>query len=247
MLISEEKIDNKSTQSNALLDEYDLPLWKRIVLFLIGSIGLQGIALLVSLMVMNSPIEERNAQVNLITYSILVTIMLAIIVFDFPKLIKKLKNWQYYLYGFGLGICIVVFDYFYSFILNLFYQQGINENETGVRGIIDIYPVAAFFILGIIGPLTEELTYRSGLFASIRKWNKVIAYIATIIIFALIHFRFTATNIWDEVASLPIYLVSGLVLTFAYDKFGFSASLTAHMTNNLWAVIAQLIIKSITK
>ena len=115
-----------------------------------------------------------------------------------------------------------------------------SENESVLREIIKAFPALSVFVFGIVGPFCEELTYRVGLFGCFKKY-KWLAYLTSIIVFALMHFGFTSPNIIDELVNLPIYLFSGAAFAFAYDKFGLAGSLSAHVTNNLYAIIASII------
>ena len=58
------------------------------------------------------------------------------------------------------------------------------------------------------------------------------------VVFAFIHFDFEAIGtpeIVEELWSLPSYLVSGLILTIAYEHRGPACSMTAHVLYNLFA------------
>ena len=68
--------------------------------------------------------------------------------------------------------------------------------------------------------------------------NKVLGFIDFMI-------TFNSATIWNELANLPVYLFSGFMFALAYDKFGFSGSASAHITNNLFAVGLQIILKYI--
>ncbi len=252
MLSEEEKTVNKDSLSRDLLSMPegvipDIPLWKRLVLFVLCIGGLHLIALIVGVCLINVYEEtELNAVINLVTYAILFVLMFSIIVLDLPKFLPAFKSWKPYVFGIVGAVAIVTFEIFYTSIVNLFYDYSVNQNESSVRSVIDLYPVWSVLILGFIGPLCEELAYRVGLFSSVNKINKVLAYIVTIVVFALIHFRFNG-YIWDELVNLPSYVVSGFVFTFLYDKFGFGASLTAHVSNNLYAVIVNIIVRFLVK
>ena len=222
----------------------EIKLWKRLTLFLIGLIGLHILSFFALFMTIGLPKENREALANIITYAMLIVALLAIIFIDIPKQLYRFKKWQPYVFGLLMGGSLIVFTIFYTTVVSNFYKFSVNQNEQGVRSIIDLYPVGSIIILGIVGPVCEELTYRVGLFGSIKKFNKVIAYIVTVLVFAFIHFGFTASNIIDELVNLPIYLFSGFILTFAYDKWGFPGSTLAHITNNMYAVLMNIIFKS---
>ena len=251
MFEEEQNLHNKNEQSEELLTPaplHEISIWKRITLFAVGLFGVQLFGLIISLFAINAPKDAQPAIVNFVTYSILFAILAGLIVLDIPKLLYKLKNWKHYLIGLGFGVGIILFDIFYTTIVSSFYTFSVNQNEQGIRSIVAVYPIASIFIFGIIGPVCEELTYRVGLFSAINKKNKIVAYIVTILVFGFIHFSFKFDDpkkIIDELVCLPMYLASGFLLTFAYDKFGFPCSTVAHITNNLWSVLGQIILKAI--
>ena len=87
-----------------------------------------------------------------------------------------------------------------------------------------------------MGPIVEEFTYRYGLFGYVKKHNKTLAYVATILIFALIHFEFTTDvdQLVNELLNLPSYLIGAIVLSIAYDKSdNLVVPIIAHIFNNL--------------
>ena len=247
MLNNPETNINNDSKNETLLRNRSLSLVKRIALFIVGLGGLFVLSLLFGLIYsfVDLPKDEKSAQLTLVTYAALILALFSIIFLDIPRLIDYLKEWKGYAMGIAIGIIVIVFDIAYSNIVNLFYQSSVNQNEESVRGVIDIYPIASILILGIVGPICEELTYRVGLFGAIKRYTTIGAYIVTSLVFGAIHFGFTNPNIYDELVSLPMYVFSGLAFSFAYDKFGFQCSAVAHMTNNLWAVVLRVIAKAI--
>ena len=63
----------------------------------------------------------------------------------------------------------------------------------------------------------------------------------TVIVFALIHFDFAAKDMAGELWSLPSYLISGIILTIAYEHRGPACSMTAHIAYNTFAFIMILV------
>ena len=58
-----------------------------------------------------------------------------------------------------------------------------------------------------------------------------------VLVFALIHFDFTASDIIGELWSLPSYIACGAVLTVAYIHRGPACSMTAHIVYNTIAML----------
>ena len=225
-------------------DDKTIPLVKKIFLFVTGFAGIYLIALLASAFLLFSNLDKtQQASVStFITYGVLFAILFGILNFDLKHIFNEFKKWKSWLIGIGFGAALILVPIFYTTIISEFYEYHINENETSLRQIIAIYPVLSVLFFGVIGPICEELTYRVGLFGSLSKY-KWLAYLVAIFVFALAHFSFTAEGIIDELINLPIYLFSGFMFAFAYDKFGLSASLAAHMTNNLYSVIVIICTK----
>ena len=246
MLNENHKIDNKITQSEPLLTkEPDIPLWKRLTLFGTSMFCLFILPLLAYIMVLGVPKEQKDSAINFICYGIMFVLMFAIIVVDIPKYISKFKNWANYLIGFGFGVAIILFDIAYINLARLHPAYGLNQNESTIRNSLNFYPALQVIFLGIIGPITEELAHRAGVFKSLSKVNKILAYIVSSLIFAFLHFGWTNPNYITEWINFPLYVVSGAVLAFAYDKYSIVASSTAHITNNLYSVIIPMIVTGV--
>ena len=128
------------------------------------------------------------------------------------------------------------FNALYSTFLQLIkVTSSDNANEASLQSLQDIYPLTCLIIFGIIGPICEEMTYRVGLFSLFKRKNKVVAYVVTIAVFALIHFNFSLDpdTLVNELLNLPYYMFAAAAFSFTYDKFGFAGSVTAHISNNL--------------
>ena len=149
-----------------------------------------------------------------------------------------------YAFGAAYAGLIVLASLVIGMIVSLFYTQGgDNTNQSTANLIITNYPIFSILIMAILGPISEELTYRVGLFSFFRRFWKIKAYVVTCIIFALIHFSFDASDMAAELWSLPSYLVCGLILTIAYEHRGPACSITAHTLYNLTAVLAVIMRK----
>ena len=236
--LSEELLPNECVKEN----KPEILVWKRALLLTIGNAFTLSVISLILSLAFKSTAINNDAALTFITYSILFVGLMAVILFDVPKFLSQFKNWKAYVMGAGIGIGIIVFDIIYFNFVNLFYQSSVGGNETGIRSIIALYPVASILIFGFIGPACEELTYRVGLFGLCKKLNIVFAYIITGLVFGLIHFDFQSADLINELICLPTYIVPGVLFALCYDKFGFACSYVAHVTNNLWAVISQIIV-----
>lgn len=239
---------NKEPQSSEVLkkdkkakDPNELNVWKRATLLALGLIGLNILAFILTYAFRVIPRSDRSAAVNLVAYSLLIILMITVVALDIPKHLKEFKGWKPYVFGLVFGVGIIVFDILYTNFVNLFYPINTSSNESGVRSIIDLFPFASIIILGIVGPLCEELAYRVGLFGLLKKVNRVLAYAVTGLVFGLLHFDFTSPDLITELIFLPTYIAPGIILSVAYDLFGLPCSWFAHSLNNLFAVILNII------
>lgn len=243
-----------------------IPFFRQIALFLMGWIGFQVIALIVSridfrMALINNPtwgeteLSEYASSlthvgpVHFIAYTVLF-LALALITWDgWKKNLRSFLAIKNVLTGVVSFVIIFAASMLYSVILSAIlnatgggYEQ--NGNENAVEAIVVAYPLLSFLIFGIVGPICEELTYRVGLFSFCARFGKIAAYLASVIVFALIHFDFesfgNAEALLIELYNLPSYLIAGIGLSLAYHKGGFSASFIAHAINNMISVALTL-------
>ena len=187
---------------------------------------------------------------NLIAYLIVITII-GVIIFPFlNKFLKQFTNYKSYLFGLVFAVALLGFSIVWGNLSSILYTLITNEAPTGgnsnqivLEELISYYPVLGVILFGIIGPIVEEFGYRVGLFNFLNRTNKIIAYCACGLIFGLIHFTIpSTTNGWiNEFLQLPSYIIAGLLLCFAYEKYGLPACITVHIINYLVGVIVVLI------
>ena len=240
-----------------------LPLWKQLTLFGVGLFGLQIISFLIQVILVviyrqnHTQVElenfldsvQVNAILNFSIYAVVFAILALILFKDNIRVLKTFKNWVVPVSAIIGYLAILAFNYIYGIVLHV---TGVsisdNANESGITSIVKAYTLLSIIIFGMVGPICEEITYRLGLYSSLRRVNKYLAFILTILIFAFIHFDFTAFNASDptvlrnEFLNLPYYLFAAFVFCFLYEKFGFASSLSAHITNNLVSVISTIIL-----
>ena len=92
----------------------------------------------------------------------------------------------------------------------------------------------------IFAPIVEELIYRHVIFHYTKRYSLVLSYIISIVLFTLPHMLTSSIDnigIW-LLQAIP-YMVSGGLLCLIYhkSKFNIYASITAHILNNILAVI----------
>ena len=231
---------------------------RQLLLFGVGFIGFQVIGTLIELIFLligraqfgsdNAAISSyvQSAPVSMFVNSIAYCLVFCILLFiakpSISNIFKSFKNKKAYLGALLAFVIIYSFTIFYSIFIQLVGPKVTdNNNQEALTSIVKVYPLISLVVFGIIGPICEELTYRVGFFDFFKRKNKIVAYIATIVIFTLIHFDFAASNIVNELLNIPYYAAAAFAFTFVYDKFGFAASVTAHIANNLFSIIASLI------
>ena len=220
--------------------------YRQIIIFIIGAFFLSVVATIISSILSNFDLDvlRGTAIVNFVTYAIVFIALVLALLPEYRPLLKSFKGYKPYVFALaGVG-AIFAFNYFYLLLVGLFYPISDNANESTINSIVPLYPFLSILILGIVGPLVEEMTYRLGLFSFFKRINTILAYALTMVIFALIHFdfnSFTSGTYINELINLPSYLAAAFVLTFLYDKFGFASSSVCHITNNCISVIVTIL------
>lgn len=182
-----------------------------------------------------------DAIINTGTYLILLLTLASIVFFTRRKyFFSKYKRGIDYIYGIGYAVTLILMGSLIGNFISIFHETSDNINQTAAVSYSHNYPILAFFILGIVGPVCEELTYRVGLYSFLRRINKYLAIGVSAVIFALIHFSFKQDAIINELWSLPSYLVSGVILALAYEHRGPACSMVAHILYNIFAFILIL-------
>ena len=238
------------------------PWWKQILFFVTGWLFFNIVAYPIAFL-LGALGYGSGAFINYTVYLVTFTAMIFVIWNDFHPLFKSFKSWKPYVFGIAGYILLLILENGWGIISTIIFSllniaKSTNANEAAVQQVVQTYPFMSLIIFGIIGPICEELTYRVGLFSLTRRVNIVLAYFVSIGVFALIHFDQKSViniildpsqdNLVDlivELLNLPAYLMAGAVFTFLYHKWGFAASLTAHVTNNsiinILAIISKLI------
>ena len=230
---------------------------KQVLLFVIGLVGLVLIEIVLQLLISsiakiaspsdyayetfsNSPMSAM--LLNGLSYLSLAIIFIILLKDDTSELFKSFKNWKCYVAA-GIGFAAIIsFNLMYNLILNaanVLVED--NANESALNSIVTSFPMLSLLIFGIVGPICEELTYRVGLYSLVRRVNTIFAFIVTMIVFTLIHFDFTSATMTNELLNIPFYAFAAFVFTFLYEKFGLAASVSAHVTNNLFSIGATIL------
>ena len=185
--------------------------------------------------------DQVNMMVNILTYGLLLTGLLALLWKDIFVLLKSFTKLRVLTSGLSYGAIIMGAVITYNLIIIATgYKISDNQNETSLTNVMRIYPILSFLAFVIFGPIVEEITYRLGLFSLLHRFNRPLAYIVTILVFGLIHMSFNADTIVNELVNLPSYLIAGAILIIAYEKEGFGVSTIAHVANNMVSFILTI-------
>ena len=180
------------------------PLWKKIVFFAVGFLGLQLIALIVQIIIMTTKLFDRSTMnftilgstlVNFITYVISCGILFLICFLGKDGAAKKIytpfKKKETYTWGaIGFGLVLAI-NIFFSLIYNFLPDFEQNANQMGINEMLNAYPFLVFIMTAIMAPIVEEITYRAGLCDLIGKKNRWLGIILSAVLFGLIHFDFS--------------------------------------------------------
>lgn len=237
-----------------------VPLWLQVTLFLVGLIGFQviGFVLMEILLIKNGggveSLESLTSQaiINFGGYIILFIVMAILLSDRMKNVIKGFKSsYTNYLMGFALGAILILLSLGYGILIEMLGFSNVNANQGTIFSIATNYPILSLFILSVIGPFCEELTYRVGLFGALRRANRILAYVVSILVFALLHFDFSSiitaslsddsSGLILELVNLPAYILGGFMLTFTYEKYGIPGSFCAHFLNNFFSIALILI------
>ncbi len=232
---------------------------REIVLFLFGFVLLTCVAQIIGVILLTqqavvlrqsglsgeeltNALAEYSSTANfsmILNDSTYITIFVAMLLFLWKDNIRLFKSFLSYkvLVGLGFGFALIILSSIWGIISEKL-GAGTNINQGAVESTVVLSPALAIIVTGLVAPFVEELTYRVGAFTFLKRINTVLAYVVVSLVFGLIHMKdFSSLNEW---LSFPSYLIAGLCLSFAYDKFGFSASFSAHALNNLLSVILVL-------
>lgn len=180
------------------------PAWKKVTLFLVGFLGFQLIATLISVIICLTPLYDKDTKtlsllgstlVNFLSYLAGVAVLIGICFIGKDNTAKKIfvpfkdkKTYQWGAIGFLMLLAVgILFNILYSFIPG--YKE--NSNQSSLNTMTGSYPVLVLLMASIMAPIVEEITYRAGLLDLFGKKNRWLGIIVSSILFGLIHFDFT--------------------------------------------------------
>ena len=118
---------------------------------------------------------------------------------------------------------------------NLVVSNRTNLNDTTISAQIQDAPRVTLLIIVFLAPFVEEVLFRGLVFGNQKQKSRVVAYLASCFLFALIHvWQFAVVNQDITYFLLMVqYLVPGAVLAWAYESSGtLWASIGLHAVAN---------------
>lgn len=221
-----------------------------LIAFIVSKSNNIDINLLLEVMQNNSKLDLNvyrlanfsNALGNFIVYLIMFIVLIIINFKNLKEHLFKIKNNLISfiiitIFGF---IILYGITYLINYLYNL-YNIGISNNQDSLVSYIEEgNAILIFFSVFLFAPIVEELIYRYVIFDIFT--NRIIAYIVSIVFFALPHMLSTNADIINWLLLLIPYLFSGFMLALIYDQTkNIYASIFAHMLNNLVSFISIII------
>ena len=113
--------------------------------------------------------------------------------------------------------------------------QVTNQNQTALVGLFGGAMWYAVFMAVVFGPIVEEVVFRGAIFARLLQKSRVLAYAASMILFALVH---VAPYMLKNGLAIISYLPLAFFLCRAYEqKKSLYASMGVHLLQNSLATI----------
>jgi len=150
---------------------------------------------------------------------------------DFKENFSKYLRSSLVIYLIGFAVMLGI-NYLLQY--HIFDEKSLSFNESAVRGLINTYFVAYFFIVVLLAPILEELVFRFG-FDIIK--NKYSFIIISSIAFALLHSLGDFTSLIEALNILP-YLAVGIAFGYIYyETKNVFPGIVLHLLHNLIAFI----------
>ena len=123
---------------------------------------------------------------------------------------------------------------------NLVVSNRTNLNDTTISAQIQDAPRVTLLIIVFLAPFVEEVLFRGLVFGNLKQKSRVVAYLASCFLFALIHvWQFAVVNQDITYFLLMVqYLVPGIILAWVYERSGtLWTSVILHAVTNALAVL----------
>jgi len=140
--------------------------------------------------------------------------------------------------GLGLVALYGLNELAYRF-MHLGISAGTNLNDIPVSAQIEAVPRMTTLIIVLLAPFVEEALFRGLVFGNLKHKSRLLAYLVSCLLFALLHvWQFAAVH-QNAVYFLVLlqYLIPGAVLAWAYERSGtLWSAVVLHAVANALAV-----------
>lgn len=155
------------------------------------------------------------------------------IIRDFKNFFKDFgNNFEYAFKYWLIGFIIMIIS---NLALTFIFEQGISNNEEGIRETIKIAPLYMAFAISIFAPLSEELIFRKS-FKDIFK-TKYLFIIISGLIFGYLHIASSMTSLTSLLYLIP-YGALGIVFSSLYAKTdNIFSTIIMHSMHNTMALV----------
>ena len=199
---------------------------------------------LIPIFIFNINIENitisQNAIITLTVDLILASILIFLYRRELKKDLKDLKKNFYSLFETSfkywfVGLMLMMAS---NIFINLVFPNAVSGNENSVQELISVQPLVMLITAGIIGPIIEELVFRTSI-RDVFK-NKYLFIGISGLLFGFLHVIFAAQSLVDYIYALP-YCFLGLSFAYMVDKTDNNlSSIMMHMMHNFVLVCLSI-------
>ena len=105
-------------------------------------------------------------------------------------------------------------------------EDTANPNDAALIATAQAVPNSVVAAGVFLSPIIEELMFRAGVFGWLRQYNRVWAYIGSVLLFALYH-------VWPYLSESPVYLL----FVLQYLPAGYALCRCYEQTDSIWAAM----------
>lgn len=211
------------------------------LLFLPCYFGMTDLALRAVLKLLGRSPAEQTYSLLLLT----VNFLIAAVIFHhllFRSLQYAFRNFWNFLQAVILAV-VFFFAVYYALTWSLGKLDILpkNLNNSSILALYEKNVPVTTLCICVLAPITEECLFRALIFGSIHRKSRVLAYIVSVLLFALIHtlpYLLSAGNreaylLNEFLPATLLYLPAGIALAWAYEKSGtIWASILSHALIN---------------
>jgi membrane protease YdiL (CAAX protease family) len=126
-------------------------------------------------------------------------------------------------------------SYVLALVLTLFLKNGTNPNQELIISNTKLNPNQAIAVGVLLAPIVEEALFRGAVFGSIRRKNRILAYIVSAALFGVYHlWQYLLVGFqWELLLYMVQYVPGAIALAWCYERSGnIWSSILLHMVIN---------------